>query len=175
MLPSENFVERPYGGSAYDESCDYDKYPMRRPWTSQEIADPSEWYRNQRISPPVFKQLVPPSINITKKSPFSPTIFPIFSPECPPAKTTRSNTLKFRSGELVREVSSLLNDVRATEGAVNKLAIIDIIYMIFKDNMDVLKNNTILYNVSKQKLNAIIDEYPEAQYLKAIRYQLFTV
>ena len=107
--------------------------------------------------------------------PLLPDNFQIFSRECPPAKTTRSNTLKFRSGELSRKVRSLLDEVTATEGVVNKLTIVDIIYMIFKDNMDVLKNNTILYNVSKQKLNAIIDEYPEAQYLKAIRYQLFTV
>ena len=105
--------------------------------------------------------------------PLLPENFEIFFRESPPAYTTRKNTQKFRTNRLNQLLSPLLAEIRETPGVVNKLAIVDRIYAIFKDNMDILKNNATLYTVAKFKLDDFIRDFPEARYLKTIRIQLF--
>lgn len=105
--------------------------------------------------------------------PLLPENFEIFFRESPPAYTTRKNTQKFRTNRLNQLISPLLAEIRETTGVVNKLAIVDRIYAIIKDNMDILKNNATLYTVAKIKLDEFIRDFPEARYLKTIRIQLF--
>jgi len=106
--------------------------------------------------------------------PLLPEKFEIFLRECSPANSTRSKTQRTRQHKLNRAISPLLNEIRQIYGIENQLVIIDQIYVILKDNMDVLKKNVNLYDVSKLKLDEFIREFPvEAGYLKTLRIQMF--
>jgi hypothetical protein len=98
---------------------------------------------------------------------------PIFFCGFPPAYTTRSNTMRVRTRDIQQKISPLLREVGITRGVENKLEIVDKIYVILKDNMDVLKKNVKLYDISKSKLDEFIEKYPEAGYLKTLRHQMF--
>ena len=138
----------------YDESTDYDRWPARRPWIQQENLDVLE---NPYYVPPLL-----------------PEKFEIFLRECSPANSTRSNTQKIRQVKLNQSISPLLNEIRQINGIENQLAIIDKIYVFLKDNMDILKKNVKLYDVSKLKLDEIIRDFPmEAGYLKVLHKQMF--
>ncbi len=106
--------------------------------------------------------------------PLLPDKFEIFLRECPPAKTTRSNTVQLRAQMLSRSISPLLDEIPRLHGIENKLEIVDKIYVFLKDNMDILKKNVKLFDVSKLKLDEFIRDFPvEAGYLKTLRNQMF--
>ena len=120
--------------------------------------------------PPLYYYDSPPYYT----PPLLPDKFEIFLRECPPAKTTRSNTAQLRAQMLSRSIRPLLDEIPRLYGIENKLEIVDKIYVFLKDNMDVLKKNASLYTISKQKLDEFIRDFPvEAGYLKTLRNQMF--
>lgn len=151
-----------YDGEPSDRSApDYDRWPARRPW----VQTPT--FRQENLDVLENPYYVPPSL---------PEKFEIFLRECPPAYTTRSNTRSTRQVKLNQVISPLLKEVQRTHGVEKQLVIVDQIYVFLKDNMDILKKNVKLYDVSKLKLDEIIRDYPvEAGYLKTLRNQMFVM
>ena len=159
--------ELPYGGAPapcydgepsdrsapdYDEYYDYDRWPARRPWI------------NVPKSPPYQENL-----DALENTYYAPEIFFLaFSP----SKTTRSSTLKFRAQKLRQSISPLLNLLPQTTGIENKLVIVDQVYALLKDNRTLLHKYNNLYNITISKLDEFTEKFPEAQYLKTVRYQL---
>ncbi len=154
--------ELPYGGAPapdYDEYYDYDRWPARRPWYS---SSPPSQENLDVLENPYY---VPPLL---------PKGFEIFLRDCSPARSTRSNTDSLRKRKLQQNITPLLDEIQGTPGLENKLIIVDKIYTFLKDNMDIVKKNINLYNISKQKLDEFIRHSPEeAGYLKTLRVQLF--
>ena len=103
--------------------------------------------------------------------PSSPTYF---EPEpIPIAKSTRSNTFQSRQTNVCFEVRELVINQPSILGIENKLVNAEKIFIHLKKNFSVLKANTSLFEVTKNKLDEIIRDYPQAKYLQTIRYQLF--
>ena len=141
----------PYGGAPAPL---YDEYEPSSPTFSQENLDVLE---NPYYTPPLL-----------------PEKFEIFLREYPPAYTTRSNTQHTRQVKLNQSISPLLKEIEQTRGVENKLVIVDQVYVFLKDNMDILKKNVKLYDISKLKLDEFIQDFPvEAGYLKTLRNQMF--
>ena len=159
--PAPRYDGEPSDRSApdYDEYYDYDRWPARRPWYP--IPPPSQENLDVLENP----YYVPPLL---------PEKFEMFFLSFPPSKTTRSSTSRFRAQRLQQIISPMIEQVQQTAGIENKLAIVDQIYVILKDNMNILKNNINLYNTSKLKLDEFIKAFPEeAGYLKTLRVQMF--
>ena len=143
----------------YDEYYDYVRWPARRPW--YQIPPPSQENLDVLENP----YYVPPLL---------PEKFEIFLRECSPARSTRSNTDSLRKRKLNQNISPLFDEILHVKGIENKLAVVDQIYAFLKDNMDIVKKNIKLFDVSKQKLDEFIQEFPEeAGYLKTLRVQMF--
>lgn len=164
--PAPRYDGEPSDRSApdYDEYYDYDRWPARRPWYQVPDLPESPSYRENLdvLENPYY---VPPLL---------PEGFEIFLRECSPAHSTRSNTDSLRKSKLHQNITPLLNEIQDTPGLENKLVIVDKIYVLLKDNMDIVKKNINLYNISKQKLDEFIRQFPEeAGYLKTLRVQMF--
>jgi len=157
--------ELPYGGAPaprYAEYLELYEPDPRALQTPLPLDDSDEEENLDVLENPYY---IPPSL---------PENFQLFLRSCSPANSTRSKTQQTRQRKLNRAISPLLNEIRQIYGIENQLVIIDQIYVILKDNMDVLKKNVKLYDVSKLKLDEFIRDFPvEAGYLKTLRNQMF--